>query len=61
LDITAWLSSLGLQQYEPVFRENAVDIETLPGLTEADLEKPGVCSDTAGASCVQSPLCSLPR
>jgi class 3 adenylate cyclase len=42
LDIRAWLSSLGLQQYEPVFRENAVDAETLPGLTEADLEKLGV-------------------
>jgi FAD/FMN-containing dehydrogenase len=42
LDIGAWLCSLGLQQYEPVFRENAVDVETLPQLTEADLEKLGV-------------------
>jgi class 3 adenylate cyclase len=42
LEIGAWLRSLGLQQYEPVFRENAVDVETLPELTEADLEKLGV-------------------
>ena len=42
MDIGAWLCSLGLQQYEPVFRENAVDVETLPELTEADLEKLGV-------------------
>jgi len=41
LDIGAWLRRLGLQQYEPVFRENAVDVETLPELTEADLEKLG--------------------
>jgi len=42
LDIGAWLRSLGLQQYETVFRENAVDVETLPELTETDLEKLGV-------------------
>ena len=42
MDIGAWLRSVGLQQYEPVFRENAVDVETLPELTEADLEKLGV-------------------
>jgi class 3 adenylate cyclase/tetratricopeptide (TPR) repeat protein len=42
LDIGAWLRRLGLQQYEPVFRENAVDVETLPELTEADLEKLGI-------------------
>jgi SAM domain (Sterile alpha motif) len=39
LDIAAWLCSLDPQQYEPGFRENAVDIETRPELTEADLEK----------------------
>jgi class 3 adenylate cyclase/predicted ATPase len=42
LDIGAWLRSLGLQRYEAVFRENAVDVEILPELTEADLEKLGV-------------------
>ena len=42
MDIGAWLRRLGLQQYEPVFRENAVDVETLPELTEADLEKLGI-------------------
>jgi len=39
VDICAWLRSLDLAQYEPVFRENAIDPEILPELTEADLEK----------------------
>ncbi len=39
MDICAWLRSLDLAQYEPVFRENAIDPEILPELTEADLEK----------------------
>jgi class 3 adenylate cyclase/predicted ATPase len=42
LDIGRWLRGLGLQQYEPSFHENAIDAETLPDLTEADLEKLGV-------------------
>ena len=42
MDIAAWLHSLGLQQYEAAFRENAIDAETLPDLTEADLERLGV-------------------
>src|SRR6202011_2450356 len=40
--ISAWLRSLALAQYEPIFRENAIDAEILPELTEADLEKLGV-------------------
>ena len=42
MDISTWLRGLDLAQYEPVFRENAIDTETLPELTEADLEKLGV-------------------
>jgi len=42
LDIGTWLHGLGLEQYAPVFRDNAIDLETLPDLTETDLEKLGV-------------------
>ncbi len=42
MDIAEWLRGLGLWQYEAVFRDNAIDLETLPELTEADLEKLGV-------------------
>ena len=37
-----WLRSLGLGQYEAVFRESEIDPEVLPELTDADLEKLGV-------------------
>ena len=42
MDVAAWLRTLGLEQYEPVFRQNEIDHEILPELTEADLEKLGV-------------------
>ena len=42
MEIGVWLSSLGLERYEPAFRDNAIDAEVLPELTEADLEKLGV-------------------
>jgi class 3 adenylate cyclase/tetratricopeptide (TPR) repeat protein len=41
VDIGTWLHGLGLAQYEPIFRENAIDTEILPELTETDLEKLG--------------------
>lgn len=41
MDISEWLRGLDLAQYEVVFRENAIDVEILPELTEADLEKLG--------------------
>jgi class 3 adenylate cyclase len=44
VDIAAWLSRLGLQQYEPAFRENDVDAEVLPELTAEDLIGLGVTS-----------------
>jgi hypothetical protein len=37
MDVAAWLRSLGLEQYEQVFRENEIDAEVLPELTEAHL------------------------
>jgi class 3 adenylate cyclase/predicted ATPase len=39
MDLGRWLRSLGLQQYEAVFRENAIDETVLPDLTDQDLEK----------------------
>src|SRR6516164_2744437 len=42
MDVASWLRTLGLEQYEPVFRQNEIDHEVLPELTEADLEKLGV-------------------
>src|SRR5215469_10395938 len=42
LDIAAWLHGLGLAQYEPAFRENAIDSAVLPNLTAEDLRDLGV-------------------
>jgi hypothetical protein len=42
MDLGAWLRSLGLEQYEATFRENAIDDTVLPDLTDQDLEKLGV-------------------
>src|SRR6516165_7513794 len=37
MDIGVWLRSLGLERYEPAFRENEIGPEVLPELTDADL------------------------
>jgi hypothetical protein len=37
MDIEKWLQGLGLQQYGTAFRDNAIDAEILPELTDADL------------------------
>ena len=42
MDLGLWLRTLGLEQYEAVFRENAIDVSVLPDLTDQDLEKLGV-------------------
>ena len=42
MDIAAWLRDLGLERYEPTFRENEIDWDVLPELTESDLEKLGL-------------------
>ncbi len=43
-DVTAWLRALGLEQYEPAFRDNDVDGAVLPELTAEDLVALGVSS-----------------
>ena len=42
MDVGSWLRSLGLEQYDALFRENDIDAEVLGDLTDADLEKLGV-------------------
>jgi class 3 adenylate cyclase/predicted ATPase len=42
VDVGDWLRSLGLPQYEAAFRENAIDSDVLPELSEGDLEKLGL-------------------
>ena len=42
MDIAAWLQSLGMQQYEEAFRDNAIDAAVLPELTADDLKDLGV-------------------
>jgi class 3 adenylate cyclase len=42
VDIAAWLKSLGLEQYEHTFRENAIDSDVLPKLTPEDLKDLGI-------------------
>ncbi|BCG96918.1 adenylate/guanylate cyclase domain-containing protein [Mesorhizobium sp. 131-2-1] len=42
MDIAAWLRRLGLEQYEQAFRDNAIDREVLPELSDADLQQLGI-------------------
>jgi class 3 adenylate cyclase len=42
MDVGDWLHSLGLQRYEPAFRENEIEWEALPRLTVDDLKDMGV-------------------
>ena len=42
IDLGEWLRSIGLGQYDKAFRENGIDADILPDLTEADLEKLGI-------------------
>jgi class 3 adenylate cyclase len=42
MDVATWLRDLGLEQYEQAFRDNAIDVEVLPDLTDADLAALGV-------------------
>jgi SAM domain (Sterile alpha motif) len=42
MNIGGWLRNLGLERYEPVFIENAIDSDVLPVLTEGDFEKLGI-------------------
>jgi class 3 adenylate cyclase/predicted ATPase len=42
MDISAWLRGLGLDEYEPAFRDNRIDMRVLPKLTAEDLKDLGV-------------------
>ena len=44
MDVVVWLRSLGLGQYEKVFRENEIDEAVLPNLTAEDLKELGVAA-----------------
>ena len=44
MDVVVWLRSLGLGQYEAVFRQNDIDETVLPNLTAEDLKELGVAS-----------------
>jgi class 3 adenylate cyclase len=42
MDVGEWLKEIGLGQYESTFRAHDIDIDVLPDVTEADLEKIGL-------------------
>jgi class 3 adenylate cyclase/predicted ATPase len=42
MDVAEWLQSLGMQQYEAAFHDNAIDAAILPELTADDLKELGV-------------------
>jgi hypothetical protein len=42
MDVGEWLKGIGLGQYEETFRAHDIDVDVLPDVTEADLEKIGL-------------------
>ena len=42
MDVGNWLRSLGLEEYEAIFRENKIDKTVLPNLTAEDLKELGI-------------------
>ncbi|WP_028346315.1 AAA family ATPase [Bradyrhizobium murdochi] len=42
MDVAQWLEDLGLSKYSALFREQAIDADVLPSLTDADFEKLGL-------------------
>ena len=42
MDVVVWLRSLGLEEYEPAFRDNKINERVLPNLTQEDLKEIGV-------------------
>jgi hypothetical protein len=44
MDVADWLRSLGLEQYESLFRQNDIDAEVLPTLSVDDLRELGISS-----------------
>jgi class 3 adenylate cyclase/predicted ATPase len=41
-DVATWLKELGLERYEPAFRDNEITSAVLPKLTDADLKELGL-------------------
>ena len=52
--IVHWLEGLGLSQYREAFVEAEIDVEVLPDLNEADLEKLGLSLVIARSCCAPS-------
>ena len=44
IDVGSWLRNLGLERYEPAFRQNDIDSQVLPKLTAKDLKDLGIAS-----------------
>src|SRR5215204_4688336 len=42
VDVSAWQRNLGLERYEPAFRDNAIDADMLPELTDEHLKELGL-------------------
>jgi predicted ATPase/class 3 adenylate cyclase len=42
MNVARWLRKLGLEEYEPKFRENKIDVDVLPSLTSEDLKDLGI-------------------
>jgi hypothetical protein len=42
MDIGGWLRSLGLERYEPAFRDNEINEDVLPKVTAEDLKDMGI-------------------
>ena len=42
MDVGEWLKGVGLGQYEATLRAHDIDVDVLPDVTEADLEKIGL-------------------
>jgi hypothetical protein len=60
MDLGGWLRSLGLEQCEAAFRDNAIDDTVLPSVTAEDLRDLGVAIVGHRVSCLTpSPLCGL--
>ncbi|HET6519519.1 MAG TPA: SAM domain-containing protein, partial [Geminicoccaceae bacterium] len=42
MDVAAWLRGLGLERYEPAFRDGEIDAAVLPDLTDEHLRELGL-------------------
>jgi hypothetical protein len=61
MDVAAWLQGLGLERYEPLFRDNEIDWEVLPKLTSEDLKEIGVLAIGPPAKAARRRRCAWLR